>query len=100
MSSRLQEIHNKYNRKKIEVENNEKILKDVLASLQVIKSSLSEETIAVVNTYQPGLLDMLDFDNLYKDGKLENSLDLVDKIKENLKYVLDTLLTSMERDLI
>lgn len=100
MSSRLQEIHNKYNRKKIEVENNEKILKDVLTSLQVIKSSLSEETIAVVNTYQPGLLDMLDFDNLYKDGKLENSLDLVDRIKENLKYVLDTLLTSMERDLI
>lgn len=96
MSSRLQTIYNNYNRRKIEIENNEKIMKDVLNSLKVMRSSLSEETLAIINTYQPGLMELLNFDNLYDYGNIEN----IEKVKTNLNYVLDTLLTSMERELI
>lgn len=100
MSSRLQEINNLYNRKKIEAENNEKILKDVLSSLNAIKSSLSQETIDVVNVYHPGLLDMLNFDNLSKDGKFNDINENIETLKNNLKYVIDSLLSSMEKDLV
>lgn len=96
MSSRLQKIYNDYNRRKIEIENNEKIMKDVLNSLKVMRSSLSEETIEIINTYQPGLMELLNFDNLSDFGNIEN----IEKVKTNLNYVLDTLLTSMERELI
>lgn len=100
MSSRLQKINSEYSRKLIEIENNEKIKKDVISSLVAIKSSLSEETVNTVNSYQPGLLDLLDFDNLSKDGKFDKSSIEVSQLKENLKYVLDTLLTNMERELL
>lgn len=96
MSSRLQTIYNNYNRRKIEIENNEKIMKDVLNSLKVMRSSLSEETLVIINTYQPGLMELLNFDNLSDYGNIEN----IEKVKTNLNYVLDTLLTSMERELI
>ena len=100
MSSRLQNIYTEYNRKKIEAENNERILKDVVTSLNAIKSSLSEETINVINTYQPGLLELLNFENLSSDGKFNVSNENIERLKENLKYVLDVLMTSMERELL
>ena len=96
MSSRLQAIYNNYNRRKIEIENNEKIMKDVLNSLKVMRSSLSEETLAIINTYQPGLMGLLNFENLNDLGNIEN----IEKVKTNLNYVLETLLSSMERELV
>ena len=96
MSSRLQAIYNNYNRRKIEIENNEKIMKDVLNSLKVMRSSLSEETLAIINTYQPGLMELLNFENLNDLGSIEN----IEKVKTNLNYVLETLLSSMERELV
>lgn len=96
MSSRLQAIYNNYNRRKIEIENNEKIMKDVLNSLKVMRSSLSEETLAIINTYQPGLMELLNFENLNDLGNIEN----IEKVKTNLNYVLETLLSSMERELV
>lgn len=96
MSSRLQKIYNDYNRRKIEIENNEKIMKDVLNSLKVMRTSLSKETLDIINTYQPGLMELLNFDNLSDYGNIEN----IEKVKTNLNYVLETLLSSMERELI
>lgn len=96
MSSRLQKIYNDYNRRKIEIENNEKIMKDVLNSLKVMRTSLSKETLDIINTYQHGLMELLNFDNLSDYGNIEN----IEKVKTNLNYVLETLLSSMERELI
>lgn len=96
MSSRLQEIYNNYNRRKIEIENNERIMKDVLDSIKVLKNSLSEETLSIINSYQPGLMELLNFDSLSDYSNIQN----IEKVKNNLNYVLDTLLTSMERELV
>lgn len=96
MSSRLQKINSDYNRRKIEIENNEKIMRDVISSLKVMRGSLSQETINVINNYQPGLLELLDFDNLSDYTNLDN----IKRVKDNLTYVIDTLLTSMERELV
>lgn len=96
MSSRLQKINSDYNRRKIEIENNEKIMRDVISSLKVMRGSLSQETVNVINNYQPGLLELLDFDNLSDYTNLDN----IKRVKDNLTYVIDTLLTSMERELV
>lgn len=100
MSSRLQKIHNDYNRKQIEIENNEKILKDVMSSLTAIKSSLSEDTINIINSYQPGLLELLNFDTIIVKDDLVKTKENINRLKDNIKYVLDTLLTNMERELL
>lgn len=96
MSSRLQEIYNNYNRRKIEIENNERIMKDVLDSIKVLKNSLSEETLSIINSYQPGLMELLNFDNISDYSNIQN----IEKVKNNLNYVLDKLLTSMEKELL
>ena len=96
MSSRLQEIYNNYNRRKIEIENNERIMKDVLVSIKVLKNSLSEETLSIINSYQPGLMELLNFDNISDYSNIQN----IEKVKNNLNYVLDKLLTSMEKELL
>lgn len=100
MSSRLQDIHNAYHRKKVEAENNEKILKDVISSLEAISSSLSEETVAIINSYHPGLLDLLNFEVLSNDGKFNGSNKNIETLKTNINYVLDELMTNMERELV
>lgn len=100
MSSRLQKIHNDYNRKQIEIENNEKILKDVISSLTAIKSSLSEDTMNIINSYQPGLLELLNFDTIIVKDDLAKTKENINRLKDNIKYVLDTLLTNMERELL
>ncbi len=96
MSSRLQEIYNNYNRRKIEIENNERIMKDVLDSIKVLKNSLSKETLSIINSYQPGLMELLNFDNISDYSNIQN----IEKVKNNLNYVLDKLLTSMEKELL
>ena len=100
MSSKLQKIHNDYNRKQIEIENNEKILKDVMSSLNAIKSSLSEDTMNIINSYQPGLLELLNFDTIVVKDDLVKTKENINRLKENIKYVLETLLTNMERELL
>lgn len=100
MSSRLQKIHNDYNRKQIEIENNEKILKDVMSSLNAIKASLSEDTISIINSYQPGLLELLNFDTIVVKDDLVKTKENINRLKDNIKYVLETLLTNMERELL
>lgn len=100
LSSRLQKIHNDYNRKQIEIENNEKILKDVMSSLNAIKASLSEDTISIINSYQPGLLELLNFDTIVVKDDLVKTKENINRLKDNIKYVLETLLTNMERELL
>lgn len=92
MSKRLQDLYNNYNRRELEIENNEKIVKDAIATIKSIKKSLPQEVMDVINQYHPNLLDMLEVDK-YED------LSKIEEFKENLKFVLDTLFTSMENDL-
>ena len=71
-------------------------MKDVLDSIKVLKNSLSEETLSIINSYQPGLMELLNFDNISDYSNIQN----IEKVKNNLNYVLDKLLTSMEKELL
>lgn len=93
MSSRLQNLYNKYNVRKIEIENNEKIIKDEISTIKAIKESLSPEVIEIINGYHPNLLDMLNVERF-------SDLSKIDEFKENLNFVIETLFTSMESDLV
>lgn len=92
MSKRLQNLYNVYNRRKIEIENNEKIIKDVTSSLRAMKESLSPKVIEVINQYDPNLLDMLDVEKF-------SDLSKVEEFKKTLNYIIETMFDSMESDL-
>lgn len=92
MSKRLQDLYDTYTRRKIEIENNEKIIKDVTSSLKAMKESLSPKVIEVINQYDHNLLDMIDVDKF-------SDLSKIEEFKKTLNYIIDTMFNAMESDL-
>lgn len=92
MANRLQDLYNEYSKKEFEIENNKKIIKECYDSLNAIKNALSEDTKAIVNSYYPGLLDLLVV-------KEEPTIDDVMELKNSLEFVRETLYKSVEEEL-